>query len=217
MPIIDLSPAVHAHTTHWPGDRGFELVKRWSIEAGDSVNVASVSTTTHIGAHIDAPLHVIEGAPAVDQTPLDACVGPCWVLDVSHLAARRKRTLAPVAASEVRELLEHQSTGPVARLLLRHAWEPSSDAHADLPGIDPQFVGWFADQGGRLLGTDLASFDSARSTEMPAHRAAIAGGVVMLEGLDLSRAPEGGSELIALPVRWAGADAAPVRAVLRTP
>jgi arylformamidase len=38
---------------------------------------------------------------------------------------------------------------------------------------------------------------------------------VILEGLDLSAVPDGRYELIALPLRLAGMDAAPVRALLR--
>jgi len=84
-----------------------------------------------------------------------------------------------------------------------------------MPGLDPELVEWFGAQGGRLLGIDLDSFDPTDSKELPAHHAALTHGVVILEGLDLGPAPEGVSELMALPVPWLGADAAPVRAVLR--
>ncbi len=41
------------------------------------------------------------------------------------------------------------------------------------------------------------------------------GGVAILENIDLSNVPAGDYELIALPLRIEGADASPVRAVLR--
>ena len=101
--------------------------------------------------------------------------------------------------------------------MLRHYAEQPSGWHPALPGIEPELVEWFAAQRGRLLGVDLASFDPAESKDLLAHRAGIAGGIVLLEGLDLSAAPDGEAELIALPLPWAGADASPVRAVLRLP
>src|SRR5690606_30067737 len=106
----------------------------------------------------------------------------------------------------------------VERVLLRHArptesraaeWDPGA------PGIDPAFMDWFGDQGGLLVGIDLVSFDPVESTELLAHRAGLAAGTVLLEGLDLSEAPIGWAEVIALPLPWRGADASPVRAVLR--
>ena len=34
----------------------------------------------HVGTHIDAPLHFLADAPAVDDMPLDRFVGPALVL-----------------------------------------------------------------------------------------------------------------------------------------
>jgi len=223
MRIIDLSPRVEAGSPVWPGDAPFELAAKWSIAAGDSVSVGTVTTTTHVGAHIDAPAHVVAGAPTVDAVPLGACVGPCLVLDVSDLVDRSTEPHGQVPAKAVHERVcaltrdTPARDAPVERLLLRHYAAPQHDWDPALPGIDPALMRWFAAQGGRLLGIDLASFDPAESKELSAHRVGIEHGVVLLEGLDLSAAPQGEAELIALPLRWAGADASPVRAVLRCP
>ena len=50
---------------------------------------------------------------------------------------------------------------------------------------------------------------------MDAHRTVRRHGMAILEGLLLDAVPEGDYELIALPLRPAGLDASPVRAVLR--
>lgn len=241
MRLIDISPAIDAGTPAWPGDQTFESVARWSIEKQSSVNVSTVTTTTHIGAHIDAPLHVRSGAADVSQTPLEACVGQCLVVDTSAIAAHTTSGTSFVPVDALRARIEdlvggtesgitegldisdalvqqsRQQSDPVVieRILLRHrtsaftSWDPGT------PGIDPEFVKWFGEQGGRLIGLDLASFDPEQSQELLAHHAAVDAGIVMLEGLDLLNATEGFAELIALPVPWRGTDAAPVRAVLR--
>ena len=67
----------------------------------------------------------------------------------------------------------------------------------------------------RLLGTDSESVDPADSKTLEAHHALWHRGVVILEGLDLAAVPDGRYELIALPLRLLGMDAAPVRALLR--
>ncbi|MBN9612601.1 MAG: cyclase family protein, partial [Actinobacteria bacterium] len=176
MRFIDISPTVRAESPVWPGDSPFELAAKWSIGAGDSVSVGTVTTTTHIGAHIDAPAHVVAGAPTIDETPLDACIGPCLVVDVSDLVDRSRVPHGQVAAEAVRVRAGAGDTS-VERLLLRHYPAPQREWDPALPGIDPALMRWFAAQGGRLLGIDLASFDPAESKELAAHRVGVEHGV----------------------------------------
>jgi arylformamidase len=70
-------------------------------------------------------------------------------------------------------------------------------------------------RGLKLLGVDAPSVDERESKTLPAHRALFAGGAYILENLDLRGAADGMYELLALPVKLAGLDAAPVRAALR--
>lgn len=66
-----------------------------------------------------------------------------------------------------------------------------------------------------LIGIDSPSLDPQGSKSMDAHLAVKAAGMAILEGLVLDDVPEGDYELIALPLKLAGLDAAPVRAILR--
>ena len=66
----------------------------------------------------------------------------------------------------------------------------------------------------RLLGLDIPSVDTIESQDLPIHHALAASGIHILESLDLSAVPLGQYELVALPLRIVGGDAAPVRAVL---
>ena len=74
---------------------------------------------------------------------------------------------------------------------------------------------WLGEHGVRLLGLDVPSVDAIDSRDLPTHHALAAAGVHILESLDLAAVPTGVYELIALPLRIAGGDAAPVRAILR--
>lgn len=89
------------------------------------------------------------------------------------------------------------------RILLRG--EGSAPTLSDIVGLP----------GLRLLGTDGASVDAEDSASLDVHHAIWHRGVVILENLDLSAVPDGRYELLALPLRLAGMDAAPVRALLR--
>jgi arylformamidase len=69
----------------------------------------------------------------------------------------------------------------------------------------------------KLFGTDAASVDENDSKTLDVHQALWRSGAVILEGLDLSAVPDGTYQLVALPIKLAGMDAAPVRAILIEP
>jgi arylformamidase len=72
-----------------------------------------------------------------------------------------------------------------------------------------------ASRGVVLVGTDAPSLDPQDSKTLDAHHAVRTHRMAILEGVVLDAVPEGDYELVALPLKLAGMDASPVRAVLR--
>ncbi len=66
-----------------------------------------------------------------------------------------------------------------------------------------------------LLGLDVPSVDQIDSKDLPIHHALGSLGIMILESVDLTRVEPGVYELIALPLKIAGGDGSPVRAILR--
>jgi arylformamidase len=203
--LHDISVAVRVGTPEWPGDAPFGCGWTARIANGGSVNLSSVSGSPHVGTHADAPVHVRDGWPASDDLPLDAFFGDALVLDVSA-APPGPLSFAP----------DDPRLAGVERLLLRtgrsiadgvfpSAWPVLSAASAEA----------LAARGLRLLGVDAPSVDERESKTLAVHHALFGGGAFVLENLDLRAIPEGRYDLVALPQRLVGLDAAPVRAVLR--
>ncbi len=71
-----------------------------------------------------------------------------------------------------------------------------------------------AEKGAVLVGTDADSIDAVDAEDLPAHKALLERGVAILECLDLEDVAPGDYQLVALPLKFAGLDASPVRAVL---
>jgi len=67
----------------------------------------------------------------------------------------------------------------------------------------------------KLIGLDLPSVDQITEPSMRIHHLLDAANILILESLDLRRAEPGVYDLIALPLKIAGAEGSPVRAVLR--
>jgi arylformamidase len=203
--IYDISPLLRPELPVWPGDEPFRASFQATLEAGDGANVGCFGATTHLGAHVDAPLHTEPGGISIDRVPIEVFLGPCRVLDVPPLAL-----LGP-------ELLAQIPNSAPPRLLLKTRSLPDRSRFSPhFTALSPELARALATSHLRLLGLDTPSVDPWGSAELPAHRALAGAGVILLEGLVLDEVPAGDYELIALPLRLAGMDASPVRAVLRS-
>lgn len=206
MALIDISQPLHAALPVWPGDTPFRAERVWDHDGGP-VRVSRFAMSTHGGTHADAPLHYDPAGAAIDAVGLDAYVGPARVVDARDWGA-------VVTADRLAPALD---TAP-PRILLR-TWHrfPADAWTSDFATIAPAAIALLAAHGVRLIGVDAPSLDPQDSKTLDAHRAVRDAGLCILEGLALDGVAPGDYELIALPLRLAGLDAAPVRAVLRSP
>ena len=203
MKIHDLSPPVHPGIAVFPGDVAFSREVSMHVDDGEHLTLSSVTSTLHVGAHADAPLHFAAGGRPVDAQDLAAYLGPCQVIDVRGRGGPR---IAP-------EDLGTAITAP--RVLLRTDSFPDPDTWTDdFRALAPELVDHLADAGVVLVGIDTPSVDVADSKDLPTHARLHAREVANLEGLWLAEVPAGEYTLVALPLRLKDADASPVRAVL---
>lgn len=177
--------------------------------AGDGgAAVSALHLGTHTGTHVDPPAHLYHGAATVDALPLDVLVGPCVVV---HLPGDGAITAAELAAAV--------PAGTKRVLLRTHDGElwAGREVRTDYRGLDAAAADWLVGHGVQLVGIDYLSIDPAEAADLPAHRALLEGGVVVVEGLDLRDAAAGEWGLLCLPLRLAGGDGAPARVVLTRP
>jgi arylformamidase len=204
--LYDLSPRIEPTTPVWPGDMPYRCVPAWSIESGAAVNVTTLHSTPHVGAHVDAPFHFDSGGATAAELPLEPYLGPCLLIDL------------PRAPLVLPEHLRGIDLGRAERLLIRtNSVGDRRRFGEDFTALSPAAAALLAAHGVRLVGVDSPSMDPFASKTLDAHKALWRGGVGILEGLVLEDVPVGEYELIALPLRLAGACASPVRAVLRAP
>ena len=203
--LWDITPSVDAASPVFPGDQAYDEGWTFRIGPGCPVNVARLTLSPHTGAHADAPLHYAPDGTPAGALDLAAYLGPCRVVHAT--SATGLVTLADVA---------HALDGSLPQRLLVRTYDRQPTAWTDtFCGLDPALLDHLGGRGGVLVGTDAASLDPADSKTLDAHRAAHRRDLRILENLLLDDVPEGDYELIALPLKLAGADAAPVRAVLR--
>lgn len=203
MELIDISPVLSERTAVWPGDVALQRTVALSQANGDNLDLSSIQATVHLGAHADAPSHYVAGGATIEQRPLELYHGPCEVIAVEIGRAER---IGP-------QHLPHPPT--TDRVLLRTGTFPDPEVfNEDFAALSPALIAHLAGHGVRLVGIDTPSVDLCHDRELITHEAIAAHDLAILEGIVLEGVEPGRYTLIALPLRLAGADASPVRAVL---
>jgi arylformamidase len=205
MSLIDISPPLRVGMGVFPGDACFETSQTFTIGPGCPVNVASIGMSTHCGAHADAPLHYDPAGASIDKVELSDFIGPARVID-----ARGKDPLCHL--EEIAGALDGAPPRVLLRLMDRldpMVWPSGFRALA------AETVEGLAARGVRLIGVDVPSVDPETSKDLPSHMACHRHDIRIVENLVLADVVPGDYELIALPLKLQGLDAAPLRAVLR--
>jgi len=204
--IIDISRILSPETAVWPGDTPFNLQTIMSRQNGDSVNLTTITLSTHTGTHVDAPIHFTNNGQTMEAVDLRPYWGLAQVVTIS-------KESGPVYA---RDFANYDLTR-APRLLVRTPAGnvPFTRFPETIPHPSPELADYLGTLGICLYGTDALSMDDIESETLPGHNAMLRNGIAILEGLDLRQAPDGQYELSALPLKINGGDGSPVRAVLR--
>jgi arylformamidase len=203
--LWDISPVLSPAIPVWPGDTPFSAEPTWKIEGGCPVQVSRITMSTHTGAHCDAPSHYDANGESIDSVALHAYLGPCRLIDCVGVSCVQPHHV------------ESALTDVPPRVLFRtYATAPQDRWDAQFASVSPATIALLARHGVVLIGIDTASLDPQESKTMDAHRAVRANRMAILEGIVLDGVPAGDYELIALPLKLAGMDASPVRAILRS-
>jgi arylformamidase len=207
MPTIyDISLPIVAGGVVYPGNPEIRIEAQQSIAKGGSSNVSALAFGSHTGTHVDAPKHFFDDGAGVDLLSLDVLMGPAVVVRVDD----------DVMAVGADHLRLHELTGH-ERILIKtrnSGFIRDDEFVKDYTYLAPDGAEYLASLGIKLVGVDYFSVEQFHSGHHRTHRTLLERGIIIVEGLDLSIPPMGPYELRVLPLRLAGLDGAPARAVL---
>lgn len=171
----------------------------------DGVRETMLSMHNHTGTHVDAPSHFVMNGGSSETLSLEALIGPCRVLDLTHVTeciTQNDLKQCEIKASE-RILVKTKNS-------LRSPTDP----------FDPQFIcvhkdaaRYLADLKIACIGIDYLGIER-NQPEHETHILLLEGNVVIIEGLRLAHVPPGYYELCCLPLNVLGIDGVPARAAL---
>ena len=208
MTIFDISLTISPDLPTWPGDPGLELKQFESMDKGSHTNCTSISTSVHLGTHVDAPHHFLNDGRTVEQLSLEVLTGPCYVVQLPDGVE--------AITSEVLDRTE--ITSDMKRILFgtrnSHQWvKGGTKFQTDYVAITEDGAEWLVEHGVQLVGIDYLSV-APYEDSAPTHEILLKAGVLVVEGLNLSKVMRGFYDLYCLPLKIAGSDGAPARAIL---
>jgi arylformamidase len=204
---IDISVPLHNGMVNWPGDAPFHRLETLKIANGDPCNLSQFCTSAHIGTHMDAPRHFLAGGHGMESMPIEATIGPARVIAIQDPDLISVKELEP----------HHLSAGD--RVLFKtknsdHLWK-TNDFQEQFVHIPQDTAAYLAELKVRTVGVDYLSVGGYETDSAETHQALLGAGIWLIEGLNLKHVDPGEYELVCLPLKLAGSDGAPARAVLR--
>jgi kynurenine formamidase len=175
----------------------------------------TLTTATHVGSHVDAPLHKLPGGKSIDMIPLMRFIGDAVPIDLYHKHENEEITLQDLLPYETR-------ITPGINVLLCTGWsekkrpETKEEYLYHSPWLGEGASRYLVEKGVNGVGIDHFSIGGANPAhvEIP-HDILLDGEVVIFEGLRLPRELfERESWLLcALPLMMAGSSGSLIRAV----
>jgi len=196
------------------GDKGVRIERARRLET-DGWNATNLSLYSHCGTHMDAPVHFGVGTQTIDTICAESFIGPAWVADVRPVEPRA--LIEPEHLGDLGVVAGQFEAGD--SLLICTGWSDyygQSRFRDELPRVSADLARWCVDNKVRMLGVEPPSVADVNDIEelTAVHRILFEGGVIVVEGLaNLASLSKPKVTFIALPLKVAGGDGAPVRAV----
>jgi arylformamidase len=204
---IDISVPLHNGMVGWPGDAPFHRSNTLQIAHGGTCNLSQISGSAHTGTHMDAPRHYVEGAQGIETMPIAATVGRARVIQIQD-----------PELIQIEELEPHR-LGKGERVLFKTrnsttCWK-TDQFQKDYVYIPPETAHYLVQRAVQTVGVDYLSVGGFETGGPETHRILLESHIWIIEGLMLEHVEPGEYELLCLPLKIAGSDGAPARAVLR--
>ena len=207
-PFIDITFPVSARLPKWPGSVGFTYQWHLKMQDGATNNLSSISTDSHFGTHLDAPLHFVHQGKALHEIPLHKLIGKAYVAEIRGIKSIGPAQLDTINLPADCRMLLLKTDNQVY-------WQNNLETfQEDFCSINKEGAQWVVDKGIDLIGIDYLSIQ--RFKDGPeTHQILLNAEVIIVETLNLLDVNEGVYELICLPLNIIDLEASPVRAVLR--
>jgi kynurenine formamidase len=165
LEFYNLSHRFGFQCPNWPYFRDVQI-DRTHYMAKSGVLSQTLTHTMHVTTHIDAPAHVVQGTPFIDEVPLPHFFGSGIVVSIP------KKKWEPITGEDLEKACGHAiRKGDV--LIINTGWHKEyedGDYFAYCPGFVPSAGQWMIDKGVKVVGHDTQANDHPLATAIGPHR-----------------------------------------------
>ena len=204
MKIYDITASISDSLPVYAGER-HKVIDVMKLENGDACNFSAIKFSSHAGTHADVPHHFIQGGATIDDVSLE------------HFYGKAKLFRLKISSHVTKADLEHLeiNKGDIVLLDLGQSnYMSIPELNKNYFALTPEAAEYLAGKQVKTVGTDYLSVEPYKTEGYPTHKALLGKGICLLEGLVLGHVPEGEYTLSALPLKFAGGNGSPVRAIL---
>lgn len=237
---VDLTNGWGVGAPLWPSQDDITIQRRAYHARNRVLSQAASNHGMHIATHTDAPIHVEEEYPTIDQMPIEHYFGKGVIVDIP------KKKWEVITAGDLEEAEPSIEQGDI--VIVHTGWHrffaDSVKYYIYGPGFYKEAGEWFVKRRVKAVGYDLQSADHPLGSKMaqppnplmpwlsdeykkttgrelaedfpywePCHRQLLTHGIPNLEcvGGDIDKVLGMRCTIFAVPSKWIGGDASPIR------
>ena len=167
--VYDLTQPLSIHTPPWPSymPLGIQYFKRIAgAHMGQGANGQIITTSNHVGTHMDGEIHFHSSGRAIGKVPLEEWIGPGVVADISKEVGDYDLYTPEMITKNV-----EVKKGDILIINTgyhRYAWDQKQSDELRYfvkhPGPGPGFHQWALDMKLKWIGVDCGSADHPMNT-----------------------------------------------------
>src|SRR6202050_228765 len=165
LELFELSHRWGMYTPIFPGYEEIKL-ERITYHAKHGVMTHKITTIFHTSTHVNAPIHLVPGAAAVGQLPLETFFGAGVVLSIPK---RKWELVEPADLERAKPRIE---IGDI--VLINTGWHrkysDSKEYFGYAPGLSKRAAAWLVKRKVKMVGVDTACVDHPLATSLGPHR-----------------------------------------------
>jgi len=204
---IDISLTIETGRIVWPGDPGVEVSKLLQIEKGDICNTSLLTCPVHVGTHVDAPLHFVDGGDGIESLPLYSLAGKAKVFEIIN------KTEIPLGEIENSNIDEGDIV--LFKTINSTVYLKEKSFNEKYVYLSTEAAEYLVMKKIATVGIDYYSIAGVNNNLIECHQVLLGAKVTIIEGLDLSGISPGEYEFVCLPLKIKGSDGSPARAIIR--
>lgn len=209
MKLVDMTHLIKEDMPVFPGTEKPILKTANTIEK-DGFKETLMSMFSHTGTHMDAPSHIFENRKNLDEFDIAYFSGTAFVMDFSQKHMGEK--------IDIDELLKYEEKIDSADyVIIRTGWDKYwgiDKYYEKFPVLTNAATEYFVKKNIRGIGLDTISLDDMEDVSLSNHRIVLSNDMVIIE--NLTNLEVFGEEMFTvyfMPLKYKGADGAPIRAL----